>query len=350
MKSRHALLAARTAALAAMLLAMWIVAPAQACGCGGYIPHDGQASVSQEQALLRWDGKTEDILMSLGVLGSSSEAAVILPVPSRATVTLGQAGIWDELNQLTQPLIKHEKRYVLPLPLAGASAQPGAGAPVTLLERQTLGPFEVSNLAATDSAALADWLSANGYQMSPGLAAAFQPYVAQGWFYVAVRLRPGTGAGLSGTLDPLQVTFASSQLVYPMRGSANASSSESVTLYVLADHRVAKPQNFGDSRVPYADWVAPAALAPGSALASFVDRRLFLTKFQEQVNPQQVTDDFRFSFTSQDDISHDVVVVFDDDYSLFYLGLGCLCLTSLLAVGAGVVLVLRMSRRRRAAT
>ena len=38
------------------------------------------APVSQEQALLRWDGQTEDILMSLGVLGSSSEAVVILPV------------------------------------------------------------------------------------------------------------------------------------------------------------------------------------------------------------------------------------------------------------------------------
>jgi hypothetical protein len=350
MKSRHTLLAARAAALAAMLLAVWMVTPAQACGCGGYIPHDGQASVSQEQALLRWDGKTEDILMSLGVLGSSSEAAVILPVPSRATVTLGQAGVWDELSQLTLPLIRHEKHYVLPLPLMIGAAAPGAGAPVTVLERQTLGPFEVSNLAATDSAAMADWLSTNGYQMSPGLATAFQPYVAQGWFYVAVRLRPGTGAGLSGTLDPLRVSFGSSQLVYPMRGSANAPGSESVTLYVLADHRVAKPQDFGGSHVPYADWVEPAALAPGSALASFVDRRLFLTKFQEQVDPQRVSDDFKFSFTGQDEISHDVVVVLDDDYSPFYLGLGCLCLVIVLAFAAAVVLGLRFGRRKPAAT
>jgi hypothetical protein len=349
MKRRNAPLAARAAALAAMLLAVGIVAPVEACGCGGYIPHDGQASVSQEQALLRWDGQNEDILMSLGVLGSSTEAAVILPVPSRATVTLGQAGVWNELSQLTQPLVRHEKQYVLPLPTMGGAAAPLSGAPVTLLQRQTLGPFEVSNLTATDAAALADWLAANGYKMSPGLAAAFQPYVTEGWYYVAVRLRPGTGEGLSGTLDPLRVTFASSQLVYPMRGSANAQGPESVTLYVLADHRVATPQDFGSSHVPFADWVEPAALTPGSGLAAFVDRRLFLTKFEEQVNPQQVNDDFWFSVASQDEISHDVVVVVDDDYSLFYLGLACVCLTILLAFAAALTLVLRRGLRKPAA-
>ncbi len=125
MRIHNLLLAARAAALAMLLSAMAMVVPAQACGCGGYIPHDGQASVSQEQALLRWDGQTEDILMSLGVLGRSSEAAVILPVPSQAKATLSQAGVWDELNQMTRPLEKHEKRNVLPLPLMGAGACAG---------------------------------------------------------------------------------------------------------------------------------------------------------------------------------------------------------------------------------
>ncbi len=351
MRTHNLLLAARAAA-PAVLLAAAMAAPAEACGCGGYIPHDGQASVSQEQALLRWDGQTEDLLMSLGVLGSSSEAAVILPVPSQAKVALGQTAVWPELSQLTQPLVRHEKRYVLPLPLmgAGAAPAPGAGAPVSVLSRQTLGPFEVTNLAATNAQALADWLSANGYQMSPGLAATLQPYVAQGWYYVAVRLRPGTGTQLTGTLDPLQVTFASKELVYPMRASAHAPGTESVTLYVLADHRVQTAQDFGGSHVPFADWIDPAALAPGSTLAPFVNRRLFLTKFQEQVDPQQVNDDYHFSFASQDEVSHDVIVVEDDDYSLFYLGLACLCLAALLVVAAAVTFVLRLGRRKPAAS
>ena len=70
------------------------VRPAEACGCGGYLPRGGDAFVSQEEALLRWDGATEDIVMTLDVLGGSKQAAVILPVPTRAAVKLGDAKIW----------------------------------------------------------------------------------------------------------------------------------------------------------------------------------------------------------------------------------------------------------------
>ena len=68
-----------------------VVAPAAACGCGAYIPREGEARVAQERALIRWDGSTEDIVMELGVEGRSREAAWILPLPSRATVQLGDA-------------------------------------------------------------------------------------------------------------------------------------------------------------------------------------------------------------------------------------------------------------------
>jgi len=338
---------ARIAALAALLLTSALVAPVEACGCGGYVPHGGDAYVSQEQALLRWDGQTEDILMSLGVLGSSQDAAVILPVPAQATVKLGQAAIWDQLDELTRPVIVTKKRLAFPFPfMGGAAAAPGAAAPVTVLSRQTLGPFDVSNLAATDASALADWLNQNGYQLSPGLAQALQPYVAEGWFYVAVRLSPGSGTTLSGALDPLQVTFASTSLVYPMRASANARGPETVTVYVLANHRVQKTQNFGSTHTGFADWVDPAAAAAGTPLASFVDRRLFLTKFVDQVDPAQVNDDFHFTIASSDEAAHDVIVDYEDDYSWFYLLCGGLCLVVVLGVAGVTALVLRRGRQR----
>ena len=47
---------------------------------------EGAARVAQGQALIRWDGHTEDIVMELGVEGNSQEAAWILPVPAQVTV------------------------------------------------------------------------------------------------------------------------------------------------------------------------------------------------------------------------------------------------------------------------
>lgn len=286
--------------------------PAEACGCGGYLPQQGDAFVSQEVALLRWDGASEDIVMTLGVLGGSKEAAVILPVPSRATVKLGDAKVFDQLRELTKPLVRIEKRSV-GLQLGEGAAAPPAGAQVTLLDRQTLGPFDVSDLAATDADALSSWLQDNGYTIAPKLAEALKPYVAEGWFYVAVRIRPGSGDTLKGALDPLWVTFASNQLVYPMRASANAREQETVTLYVLASHRVQKTEQFGSSHVAFADWVDPANLTAGSPLVPFVTAKVFLTKFEETVDPARVNDDYWFTFAASDEAAHDTVVEYQDD-------------------------------------
>jgi hypothetical protein len=328
------------------------VQPTEACGCGAYVPHDGDGFVSQEQALLRWDGATEQIVMSLGVLGASKEAAVIMPVPSRATVKLGDGKIFDQLRDLTKPLVRIEKRS-RGLALGVGAAPPEAAARVTVLDRQTLGPFDVSTLAATDAEALSTWLRDNGYSISPKLSDALQAYVAKGWFYVAVRLQPGAGETLQGALDPLWITFSSNTLVYPMRASANARSQQTVTLYVLAAHRVQKSAQFGVSHVSFADWVDPSAVNADPALVPFVTGRLFLTKFQESVDPTRVNDDFVFTFAATDESAHDYVVQYEDDNTLagieflilvcFVIGLPLLLLA---AVGVGLVIFVRRQRKQ----
>jgi hypothetical protein len=223
---------------------------------------------------------------------------------------------------------------------------------VLLLQRQTLGPFDVSTLAASDASALSDWLAGNGYTFPDGLAEVLQAYVEQGWFYVAVRLTPGAeGQALSGELDPLWITFPSTEIVYPMRATALATGVLPVYLYVLAGHRVEKAQAFGDARIAFADWVEPASLPATSALAPFVGGRLFLTKFEERIwNPQQVNDDYSFTFAAQDTVYHDVEIEYVYDIGglpIIFLVLAGACLLGLaLLVG---VLVFWISRQRRRA-
>jgi len=329
----------------AILIAMTLTfaaEPAGACGCGVYLPLDGEAGVSEEHVLIRWDGQTEDIVMTLGVLGSSREAAVIFPVPARATVQLADGKVFDALRELTKPVDKNVYQII---PMLGASAPPPSS--VTLLSRQTLGPFDVSTLAATDANALGDWLSTNGYKLPPEIASVLAPYVAQNWYFIAVRLSPGTGSDkLTGALDPLWITFPYDHIVYPMRPSAHARDRLTVFMYILADHRVQKPLSFGYQSIEYADWLDPAALEPDSPLAPFVPRKLFLTKIGESIyEPKTINDDYVFEFASSDDIYHAVRYHYIFDIAgipLCFLIPGGLVMLVL----AGVLLI-RSSRRRK---
>ena len=325
------------AAIIALTLA-FVAKPAEACGCGVYIPLEGEASVSEEHVLIRWDGRTEDIVMTLGVLGSSKEAAVIFPVPTRATVKLADAEVFDALRELTKPLVKNE---LMIIPMAGAGAPPPS---VTLLERQTIGPFDVSTLAATDANALGDWLTANGYNLPPEIAGVLEPYVAQNWYYIAVRLSPGAGADeLTGVLDPLWITFDYDQIIYPMRPSSLARETLTVFMYILADHRVQKPMSYGYEDVQFADWVDPASLEKDSPLAPFIPKKLFLTKIVEQIyDPDTIGNDYIFEYTAKDETYH--VVLYNYIYELagiplcilFPCILGLIIVGSLLGIGIGI--------------
>ncbi|MCC6501119.1 MAG: DUF2330 domain-containing protein [Anaerolineales bacterium] len=316
------------------------VTPAQACGCGIYVPLDGEASVSEELVLIRWDGQTEDIVMTLGVLGSSSEAAVVFPVPARADVKLADAEIFDALQELTKPVVK--KRIAF-FQMAGSAEGAAPGSAVTLLERQTLGPFDVSTLAATDADALGNWLAENGYHLAPEVAAALEPYVQMNWYYVAVRLSPGTDSNeLTGELDPLWITFDHDQIVYPMRLSALARDSLTVFMYVLADHRVQKPMSFGYEDVQFADWVEPASLESDSPLAPFVTKKWFLTKIVEQIyQPETITDDYVFEFAAADETYRMV------RYESVYIPVSFLILVGLfLALAIGGVWIVKKLKRK----
>ncbi|WP_237554008.1 DUF2330 domain-containing protein, partial [Streptomyces sp. SID6137] len=94
----------RTARILSVVLALlgiqltWLISPAWACGCGAMVVDPAQRiAVSNEQSVLRWDGRQEQIVMRLTVTGDARNAAWIMPVPHRATVRLGDPAVFDQL-------------------------------------------------------------------------------------------------------------------------------------------------------------------------------------------------------------------------------------------------------------
>jgi hypothetical protein len=117
-----------------------------------------------------------------------------------------------------------------------AGAPPGG---FNVLDRQRVGPFDVTRLEAGDPAASAKWLSDNGFPNPAGLEQNLAQYVADNWQLVAVKLVPADADGeLVGQLQPLTLSLHSTRVVYPMRLSRSAKLPQRLDLYVLADHRM----------------------------------------------------------------------------------------------------------------
>jgi hypothetical protein len=346
----------------AVVLVLWgiqwgsLVAPAYACGCGAMVPDRNQhVSVNRETSVVRWDGRQEQIVMRLTVAGDAHKAAWIMPVPHRAAVELGDSTLFDQLGEATAP--EHRTRhYFWPdggdWPFAGGSD--GAGAPragatapsVDVVGRERLGPFDVARLTATDSDALGSWLADNGFDLPSRLNRALRPYVDQGWEYVAIRLAPEKAdTPLGGTLDPLHLSFASDELIYPMRLSRLARNPQSLGLYVLAAHRMEPSSTIGGSRpeISYAGRVT-ATSGPLAGLAA--GGTGFLTAIdQEFPQPSRISGDHELRPTATDASYRRVIY---EDRLLTVGGVPAWLLTAGGALAAaGVVLVVGVRARRR---
>lgn len=345
----------RSACALLMLLvtcsALGVAAPAWACGCGAYIPDAADSHVADERALVTWDGTNQNILMSFNVDGSSKSAAWVMPVPSAAKVTLGDPEVFDELSELTAPRVEYHDSWWPTFTWLFDGGDSMAGAPgdkaVQVLGKQRLGPFDVTRLAANDPSALATWLGDNGFPHPADLDANLSAYVADGWETVAIKLLPeGKDAQLTGDLQPLRLSFASSKLVYPMRLSKGADNPQQVQLFVLADHRMdpqAVPAADERPELSYAGRVEPGSVSP--ALRSFVGKGAFLSYWSNYIGqPEKIDGDYVFARAKADTPYQRVHVVErnrGDLTGLIVLGV--------LAIGVAAVVIVLVRRRRPAA-
>lgn len=337
-----------------MLLAAVVAntaAPAWACGCGAYIPDRAGAAVVDERALIAWDGRAEDILMSFGVTGASDRAAWLMPVPSAAQVSLGDAGVFEQLARITAPRVEYRDSWWPTFDwlqpgsegaLETAGARPGTG--VDVLSTQHIGPFEVTRLRGDDPAALARWLAGHGFPHPDGLDTNLAPYVADGWEIVAIQLAAETSgtapARLTGALQPLRLTFAADEVVYPMRLSRAAKNPQSVDLYLLAEHRMdpsGLPVTGNPPTLQFAGRVDVPALAP------YAGGGHYLTRWTDHFAvPADIDGDYVFTRAEKDTDYQQVILRTRNRGDITGLAL-----LGVMFVGMAVAVVLAVRRQAR---
>jgi len=333
-----------TLALAAGgLQAVWVADPAWACGCGAMIPGSGGTmSVSREQAVVRFDGTTEDVVMRFSTHSDVTDAAWVMPVPNQATVKLGDRDLFDEVAGAEAPVaVVHH--YFWPhgssakYSVAGGAMAAAPPPAVQVLSDQRIGEFEVANLASADPAALGAWLNQHRFTLKDSTAARLAAYTSQGWKFVAVRLATGSAADLNGVLDPISLSFPAESAVYPMRLSAGATTAQNVQVSVLAPHRMDVANSPVPDQAPpsvFGDWVDPSKAGP--ALASLAAGKMFLTVYDTTfADPSLITQDYAFAPAHSDWVQHST---YDQEELLKVAGI-----PAYLIVLVAVLLVLALS-------
>jgi hypothetical protein len=252
---------------------------------------------------------TEHLILSVSFEGDAEDFAWVIPVPNIPEIAVANPELFWELSDFTAAEAPGGGGGFY---CFGGGAAPTPGDGVDVIEEQVVGPYATAILSATNATALADWLNSNGYIFPEEGEEIVGEYIEKEWYFVATKINAveeSTGDALAeGAIEPIVLSFASNQTVYPLRISSLSASTEElpeVLLYVLADHLMVPEQyplyigygNWEDNAftLEYGSNVSVEDLSEYEILPELISTYLsgdefYLTKLRGTISADQMVD------------------------------------------------------------
>jgi hypothetical protein len=218
----------------AFLALLIVLSPQAALACGAMVSEEGQAEVTGFEALLRWDGSQEDLLVSVAYASSEPEFAWLMPLPSAPEVEEGDAALIEEAFAITEPPVAEEDDEG---DGAGAPPMVGGAPGVNVIGRDTIGGLRFVTLGSKSASEVTRWMRKHQFGFHDRQEPVLQGYLDRGWVVVAARAAPGQQP--AGALVPVRFRFGSDEPVYPlaMAGSTHSDLYLGMKLFVLTPYR-----------------------------------------------------------------------------------------------------------------
>ncbi|MEO7330551.1 MAG: DUF2330 domain-containing protein [Minicystis sp.] len=201
-------------------------------------------SISQSQTTL-WD--------QISYVGNPASFAWVLPYKGTIDYALSSDALFANLELQTQVTVSSPPYSCPPPPFCGNSSVAststtgtgggGGGDPgtVTVVGEKVVGPYETVQLSSQDPSALQTWLTTHGYVVPADIAPVINAYVAEGFDFLALKLKPGADVQ---SMRPVRVTTMGAGASLPLRMVAVGSGAKlPITLWVLGEGRY-QPANF----------------------------------------------------------------------------------------------------------
>ena len=133
---------------------------------------------------------TETYVFQPRFCGSAKEFGLILPVPAKlsAPPALSNSGVFNYLDSISQPTYTYTTvcSFGNTAGGGGSTGASRADAGITVVSTGTVGFMDYAQIETGSTAALTAWLDGNGYPHDALATAAFDYYVAKGWYFVAL--------------------------------------------------------------------------------------------------------------------------------------------------------------------
>ncbi|MGD9495586.1 MAG: DUF2330 domain-containing protein [Armatimonadota bacterium] len=233
--------------------------------------HVGVSSDAQKGIVIHLDDQAELLMLQTTYRGPAADFGWIIPVPGlpgSGNIFPASKEFMDYAFQATAVATSTRidvQRPAGPAVFAGAGQGAATEAGTVIVHRRMqVGDYDAAVLSGTTLDALTAWLERNGFALPTDAQAAVAPYVAQRWYFVALRVRPEVARARPVLSDapPIAIRFRSERLVYPLAISPiSAPPRTALSLIVIADAPL------GPEQLPWAP-VAAGLHPPGSSWAT----------------------------------------------------------------------------------
>ncbi len=258
----------RRVVIGSLAAATYVCAPTAARACGGLFCSSPTLPVNQaaEKIIFSDNGDgTVTAVIEIEYQGPAQSFSWLLPIPS--VPSPGQIGVasnlaFQRLQSATNP------QYNLTVRVEGTCMQSTRGVAfsgatgnstptsvnidsntpsvVTVDASGTVGAFDwsvisVDSSVAEPSAPAIDWLTTNGYNVSPGAPGLIRPYLMDGMHLLALRLTKGSDVG---SIRPLVLTYSAKSPMIPIKLTAVAANENMGVMTWLTSTARAVPKNY----------------------------------------------------------------------------------------------------------
>ena len=236
--------------LIATVFGLW-AGPAAAF-CGTYVGSPGVELTNQtSQVIIARQGSKTTLTLANDYQGEATDFAMLIPVPvvlEEDDIRTVGPELFQRFNDYSAPrIVTYECSdfYYDDDMLNSGGGEDGGGweeegssepPPVVVEGEYAIGIYDVVILSATESGALIDWLTDNGYGANPQAEEMLTEYIEDGQLFFAAKVNLAEVSAEGTTLEPIQFNYESDAFGLPVRlGTLNSPGQQDVVMFILTD-------------------------------------------------------------------------------------------------------------------